>query len=112
MLGERGLHVDDALVAGAAEMEGLVAFGLDEGAVDQHVDKFEEGTLTGITQQLFEGEAGIAPDVLVGARLDGPCQFGEALGLVHRVAASEGDVGIGVGLDDAHDLLGGHGMPA
>ena len=91
-------------------MEGLVAEALDEGAVDKHVNQFEQGALTGIVQQLFEGETGVAPDGLLRALADSTGQLGEALGLVHGVATGEGDVGVGVGLDDAHDFVGGHSM--
>ena len=38
------------------------------------------------------------------------CQFREAGGLEHWVAAAEGDVGIGIRLDDLHDVADAHLM--
>ena len=93
-------------------MEGLVAEALDEGAVDKHVNQFEQGALAGVVQQLLEGEAGVAPDGLLRALADGTSQLGKSLGLVHGVAAAKGNVSVRVGLDDAHNLVGGHGLAA
>ena len=36
---QRGLHGDEPLVAGASEQETFIALRLDEGSVDQNVDK-------------------------------------------------------------------------
>ena len=40
--------------------------------------------------------------------MDGSCQLGKGIALVHGIATREGDVGIGIGLDDAHQLLRAH----
>ena len=50
--------------------------------------------------------------IFIGTRVNGLCQFCKPLGLIHRVTTGEGDIGIGVGLYDAHHLIGGHGTSA
>ena len=54
------------------------------------------------------GEAGVAPDVLIGLPMDLSGQFCKGTGLIHRVATTEGDIGIGVSHDDLHDLVDAH----
>ncbi len=62
--------------------------------------------------RFLEYSYGLGVRTRVSTASGGAGQLGESLGLIHRVAAGEGDVGVGVGLDDAHDVVGGHGVAA
>ena len=111
MSGTQGLrHVDDALVGGTTEDEVVGMLRRYVWAVDEDIHPVQKTALGGHTQQRLVGVARVAPDGLVGALLDGRGQFGEALGLLHGVAAGEGDVGKGVGLYDAQQLVNAHIM--
>ena len=101
-------HVDDALVGGTTEDEVVGMLRRYGWAVDEDIHPVQKTALGGHTQQRLVGVARVAPDGLVGALLDGRGQFGEALGLLHGIASGESDVGKGVGLYDAHDLLNAH----
>ena len=109
---KRGGNVQDALVAGAAETQRFIAFGLDKRAVYQHVNLLKKCPLARVVHQRFERKARIAPDILVCPCLDSACQLGKSFRLIHRIAARKGDIGIGVGLDDAHNVVGRHAVSA
>lgn len=86
---ERGLNVDEALVAAAAEKEvGVVEF-LHKFAVYKHVEVFEKVAHLFVPENLLVGEAGVTPNGLVGLLLNHLGKFGKRCGLIKRVAARE-----------------------
>ena len=92
----RPVHVDDALVARAAEMEGEIALGFFVGAVDEDVDFVEERgsrlVLLSARRELLEREATVAPDV-ESERVDLVRELCERRRLEERLAAAQGDAG-------------------
>ena len=81
---------------------------LHERSVDQHVDLGQQFALI-LLYQALKRKARVAPHVFLRPTVYLPRQFGKACRLVHRVAPREGDAPrVGVGHDDAHNLLYGH----
>ena len=74
---------------------------MDEGAIDQYIYILQQILCSVVVQEVFVAEACVAPYRLVGLRLDACGKLGKAFCLEERVAASEGDIGEGVG----HNLL-------
>ena len=109
---KRAGNVDDTLVGAPTEYQIIVPQRFHKGAVYQHINLFQQGTLSRVVEQLLERKSRVAPYIFIGTRVNGLCQFSKTLGLIHRVATGEGDIGIGVGLYDTHHLIGGHGTSA
>ena len=109
-LTDGGLHVDDTLVATATEHQRVIALALDERSIDEDVNLIQELPLSRHVDECLKREARIAPDIFISTLMDGSRQLSKALRLVHRITSREGDVGIGVGLDDAHDIIRRHRM--
>ena len=99
------MEVDDALVGATAEEEVGVALFQDEGAVHQDVQVRKKLREMGRCLDLFQGEAGPAPDGLGSLFLDATGQFGEGLDLVEGIAAGEGDVAHVIGLDQGQKVV-------
>ena len=103
---ERAWHINKALVGRAAEKEVGVALRFNKRAVDKDVNELKQSPLGWHIQKSLEGIARIAPYILGRAGADSPCQPGKALGLLHRIAAREGDTGgKRIRLDNSHQLL-------
>ena len=99
------MEVDDALVGAAAEQQVRVPLLQDEGAVHQDVQVGEHLREVGIGLNLFQREAGPAPDGFGGLLLDAPGQFREGLHLVERISAGKGDVREVIGLYNFQQLF-------
>ena len=99
------MEVDDTLVGAAAEEEVGVPLLQDEGAVHQHVQVGEHLREVGIGLNLFQREAGPAPDGFGGLLLDAAGQLREGLHLIERISAGKGDVRQVVGLYNLQQLL-------
>ena len=91
---ERGLHINEALVAGTAEHEVEALLGFDERTIDEDLQVGQYLTHDRVGLYLLEGETSIAPDGTVQLLDDAFGESGESLGLVHRVAARKGDVAL------------------
>ena len=70
MLGQRGGHVDDALVAAATETQRGVALSDHKGRVDKRVDIVHDGRQRRVTLDLLPGVSGVAPNVVAQLTLD------------------------------------------
>ena len=90
---ERAWHIDKALVGRAAEKEVGIALRFNKRAVDKDVNELKQSPLGRHIKKSLEGIARVAPYILGRAGADSPCQPGKALGLLHRIAAREGDTG-------------------
>ena len=98
------------IVAAASEQQCLITQSLDEGTVNKNVNQLQQLAVAGVVQEGFVGETRKTPYIFIRTFPDGQCQFGKTLRLIHGVATGKGDIGIGVGLNDAHYLFGGHGV--
>lgn len=103
---ERSGHIDKALVGRAAEKEIGVALRFNKRAVNKYVNELKQGSLGRHIQKRLVGIARVAPYILGRSGADSPCQLGKALGLLHRIAAGEGDAGgKRIRLDNSHQLI-------
>ena len=91
-LSQGGGNVDEALVAGAAELQCEVALLVNELAVDEYIDIAEQLVHSRVAQglQFLERIARVAPDVQT-ARMHGLCEAGERRGLGEGLAPRERD---------------------
>ena len=105
---ETGLHVNETLVGAAPEQEVFIALCHYEGAVHQHIQLFQEGTVSGLLQKMLIEETGVAPYCLGGLGLDAPCQLGKSLGLEEGVASGKGYIGKRIGREFLHQLVRFH----
>lgn len=87
--GERGGHVNDALVAAAAEQQVCVTQVHHEWAVDHDVNVAHGVEQALVGDDLLPRVAGVEPDVVAQLLLDERRQAGYALRLIERVAARE-----------------------
>lgn len=108
--GEGALDIDETLVAAAAKTQGGVALGLDEGALDQHVELSHDVAQAFITHHLLPGVARVAPDIVAQFLLDAVDEGAGAVGLLKGVAAAEGDRCLIIGYD-LHQLVKGALFP-
>ncbi len=107
---ERAGHIDETLVGGTAEDKVGVAQRADERAVYEHINLSKQCPAGRMRQKVLKEKTREAPDGLRGVAADGLRQFEKALGLKHRVATGEGDIGKGIGQDFDHNLLRRHLM--
>lgn len=104
-LSQRSSHINDTLVAAAAEAQLFVFKGLNETAVYEHINKLHEFPLRRVLQQLLKKTACITPYILAAALFNGTCKRCKALRLEHGVTARECDIGKGVGKNHLKDIL-------
>ena len=101
---ERGGDIDKALVAGATEHQVEASLRLNERTIDKDLQIGKHLTHDGVGQNLLEGEAGVAPDGAMQFVDNALGKSRESLGLIHRVAAREGDVALS-GCQTFEDLI-------
>ena len=75
-------EMDYALVGTSSEMEFSIAKFLNERAINQGIDIWQDHAQTFVCKNFFIGEAGVAPDVLAGLFLDAAGKLCEGLYLV------------------------------
>lgn len=94
--------MQEPLVARAAEFEGKIAFGQDEGAVDEGVETLEEGD-GGFThfEDALVGETAEAPDIPAELSATPVGDFFASFGLDEGLAATEGDTSLTLELAEA-----------
>ncbi len=102
--GKGALDIDEALVAGAAEAEADVAFGLNKGSLDEDVKFTDHIEQDGVGHDFLPCVARVAPDVVTQFRLDAVDEGAGAFGLLQGITAREGDWRLVVG-DDLHQLV-------
>jgi len=102
--GEGGLNVDEALVAAAAETEGDITLGLDEGTVNKNVKFLNDFQQFGIDDNFIPSVTRVTPDVVTQLLLDAVYESACAIGLLQGVAAREGDGGLVIG-NHLHQLV-------
>ena len=108
--GEGALDVDEALVVAAAEAQGDVALGLDEGAVDEDVEFADDVEQFGVFLYFLPGEAGETPHVVAQLSLDAVDEGACAFGLQQGIAAAQGDRSLVIG-NDLHQFVKGALFP-
>ena len=102
------IKLDDPLIGAAAEAEVSVAKGLYVRAVYQDIKVWQYLTETGIRLYFLIGEAGIAPDSLVGLCLYAACKFSERLDLIEGISTRECYIGKLISLDNLQKLVYRH----
>ncbi len=106
--GAAGREGDDTLVGAAPEVEFGVTQGFYEGAVHQNVKMGQDGGEAGVGGYFLVGEAGVAPDGLVGFDLDAAGEGGEGFNLIQGVTAGEGYIGELIGGDNVKQFIDRH----
>lgn len=101
-------EMDDPLVRASAEMELRVFQSLDERAVNENVNVWEEHGKPLVRTDFFYGESGPAPDGLIGFGLDSPGQCSESLHLIERVASAERNIAEFVVGYHLHQVIDAH----
>ncbi len=107
---EGSLHIYQALIRGASKEEVGVAQRLHERSIYQNIEavqNFSDGR-TRVAQERLPCVTRVQPYSLISLALDATAQGGACLGLEQRIATREGDVGKGVGDDDAEELVHCH----
>lgn len=102
--GKGALHIDEALIAAAAEAEADVTLGLQERAVNENIeftDNIEQGR---IFHDLLPGVSGVAPYVVAEFLLDAVDERSGSFGLQQGVSSAERHWSLVVG-NDLHELI-------